>query len=212
MISSITHNATFSLGSESGHMRLDSQDGQMRDPSGRVHALANHSVSPEKRTDLMTNDTSGQTGIDSLGNADLALLLASRFQARTLSSGSTLYNLTWKKRTTPAQGLIYALRGSVHRTSDNDCIGWLAPGSINLAGWGTPTARDYKDGKISKTQIKGRLGRQVWLVMTSRLTDSGEMLTGSNAVMKNGGRLNPEHSRWLMGIPPEWSLVAPKNK
>lgn len=206
MISSITHNATFSLGSESGHMRLDSQDGQMRDPSGRVHALANHSVSPEKRTVLMTNDTSGQTGIDSLGNADLALLLASRFQARTLSSGSTLYNLTWKKRTTPAQGLIYALRGSVHRTSDNDCIGWPTPLASDCRGSAGKNKKELPNIAKITTGLRGVLTEDC------QLTISGEMLTGSNAVMKNGGRLNPEHSRWLMGIPPEWSLVAPKNK
>ena len=42
-----------------------------------------------------------------------------------------------------------------------------------------------------------------------RLTASGELLTGSTVVTKNGGQLNPAHSRWLMGLPAAWDVYAP---
>jgi len=105
------------------------------------------------------------------------------------------------------------------RTLDGRKVAVALPHVATMAGWQTPRARGDAGGNRYKTGETTNLEDQIrWNLMNdpdlppnapARLTASGEMLTGSSAGMGSGGQLNPAHSRWLMGLPPEWDACAP---
>lgn len=73
-------------------------------------------------------------------------------------------------------------------------------------GLATPAARDYRTPNLMpwKDRGGGSKGEQ----LSNQVVHSGPMLIGSSAEIAKSGRLNPEHSRWLMGLPAEWKPSA----
>ena len=82
--------------------------------------------------------------------------------------------------------------------------------TMHLSGWPTTSCnndrspRDWVMTREDGSKNQQRLQDCAAIAGPDRLTASGEMLTGSDAAIESGGQLNPEHSRWLMGLPPEW--------
>lgn len=82
---------------------------------------------------LLMSGISGRTSSNSSRSVALQMCLESRLRAGTASRGSTLFNLTWKARSTPSGRQICALRASARRTSDSAC-------SLPRSPWPTPDA------------------------------------------------------------------------
>ena len=141
-------NATSSQASAYGHMPCEKQDGPTTDLCGQEVVLANLSARQAKERGLLTSGTYGPRSTTSSASADLLSSLVNKLQAKTASLGSSLYKITWKVRVTPSGRSIHAVRASVRRISDKDCIG------LELTHWATPRCGDVSEEKWETKQAR----------------------------------------------------------
>jgi len=162
-------NVTSSPGSASGPTASAKPVGQMIAPSGPDPARASLSARQAKAAGLLTSGTYGPRGTTSFESVALQRSLENKLRARTASAGSTLFNLTWKQRTTPSGLSISALRASGRRIFDSASTSWPTPqeadglrgsdtmarrgtnytmkGAAKLTGWPTPAKANGDGGQ-----------------------------------------------------------------
>lgn len=141
-ISGAIRSATSLPESESGVTPCDSLDGQTPANVGRVPVPANPSARPAKVKRSTTKGIFGQSSFASSKHEDLSFALANKLRPLTDSLGSTLFNLTWMTRITPAGRSISALRASEPLTEDSVFIGWPTPQQSDTSGGGQAKRSD----------------------------------------------------------------------
>jgi hypothetical protein len=78
-----------------------------------------------------------------------------------------------------------------------------------LAGWATPATRDYRTPNHQTYAERGGEAKGEQLNNQVAHVIPGASLNGLHAPTERGGLLNPEHSRWLQGVPATWPSCAP---
>lgn len=226
---------TFLPESAGGPTRSDLPECPTTPPSGPDPARVSPSPMPDRGAGPTTIGTCGPHFIDSSPSAALQSSLESRLRAALEGAGSPLYVLTWKVWDMPLGPPICALRASVPRTNDSGSFGGLqgwptttasdARSSASAAystesgrhggttltdaarvarGWATPATRDHKD----TGDLSGSMFRQDGRPRHDTVPRQAAMIVGSDSQTGPSGQLNPGHSRWLMGYPPEWDDCA----
>lgn len=152
-----TGSATSSVGSESGPEPCETLDGPKTSTCGRAAVHVSRSPRPDGAAASRTTDTSGRSASDSSPPVDLPWSLASKYRARTVSLGSTLYSMTWRGRTTPSGRSIFQLRASAVHTRDSA-----------FTSWPTPVREDARSSRRHGSMIEANVGTP--LLDAARLT------------------------------------------
>ena len=116
---------------------------------------ANHSVSQEKEKEQMTIDTSGTKLLESLENVSPNGSLAKMLKA-LLTSTTAWYSdrckLTWKKKVSKSNVLLFQLQASVLGTCENEFGLWATPNTMDCL----PPRSEQATTKQMTTARKGR--------------------------------------------------------
>jgi hypothetical protein len=126
-ISEDTRNATSSQASLFGVTPCDSPDGRMTDQCGPEAVPVPPSRVQAKAKGLTTLVTSGRYGSHSSASVALESSLVSNLMTRLDSAGSTLFNQTWKRRTTPLRRRYWEHTALGQATSVSGCTSVPTP-------------------------------------------------------------------------------------
>ena len=153
----VTGNSTLSAALGSGPERCETLGCQTASTSGPGPYPVNRGQVQADVKDMPMIEISGPSGSDSSPPVDLLSSLASKLVVKMASSGSTLYLMTWKTRTTPAKRSIFQLAAS----------GRHIDGSVSTS-WPTPVREDAKSSARHGYMIEGNAGTT--LLDAARLT------------------------------------------
>ena len=179
-------NATFLQGSEGGFTHSISQDGRAAAQCGQAHALANLSARQVKALGLQTSGIYGPHGSILLHSENLQRCLESKLRAELQTTGSTLFNLTWKAWVTPLGRRRIRQRASVRSSS--------AKGATGLP---MHLPRPSGTSNHGRNHVAGRLDE--W-------GGSGNPFRGTPL----GKTHSPSFELWIMGYPDEWAQQTPR--